>query len=52
MKDEVTAFWDALRNKWPTPVLPLSKIQLHDQLELVHAINTILQIINKNGQQK
>jgi hypothetical protein len=52
MTDDVTKFWDALRDKWPHPVLPLSKIHLHDQLELVQAINTILQIINKNGQQK
>lgn len=48
MTDDVTKFWDAVRDKWPDPVLPLNKISLHEQLMLIEAINTILMLLNNN----
>jgi hypothetical protein len=47
MKDDVTAFWDAARAKWPNPVPPLTGMTLHDQLQLMQAINSILFLISK-----
>jgi hypothetical protein len=48
MTDDVTKFWDAVRAKWPDPVLPLNKIPLHEQFMLIESINTILTILNNN----
>jgi hypothetical protein len=47
MTDNVTAFWDSIRNKWPKPVPPLTRTDLHDQLQLIQAINTILYLLSK-----
>lgn len=48
MTDDVTKFWDALRAKWPEPVVPLNRVGLHEQLMLIEAINTILTVLNNN----
>jgi hypothetical protein len=47
MKDDVTPFWDGVRAKWPNPVPPLTRMTLHDQLQLMQAINSILFLISK-----
>ena len=52
MTDDVTSFWEALRKKWPSPIPPLHNIHLHDQLMLIEAINTILNILYKNSKGK
>jgi hypothetical protein len=48
MTDDVTKFWDALRARWPVPVLPLNKIELQEQLILIQAINSVLRILQNN----
>jgi hypothetical protein len=47
MKDAVTPFWDNVRAKWPNPVPPLTGMTLHDQLQLMQAINSILYLLSK-----
>lgn len=48
MTDEVTAFWNGIRKKWPTPVPELNRIPVEDQLMLIQAINIILHTLAKN----
>jgi hypothetical protein len=48
MTDDVTKFWDALRERWPVPVRPLANIHLQEQLMLIQAINTVLTILENN----
>lgn len=48
MTDDVTKFWNALRDSWPVPVRPLNQIHLQEQLILIDAINSILTILQNN----
>jgi hypothetical protein len=52
MTDDVTKFWDAIRAKWPEPVVPLHNVHLHEQMLLIEAINTILTVLNNNKGRK
>jgi hypothetical protein len=52
MKDAVTPFWDNVRAKWPNPVPPLTGMTLHDQLQLMQAINSILFLLSKYEQKQ
>ena len=52
MTDDVTAFWNAVRKKWPRPVPDLSRIDIEDQLMLIQAINIILHTLQKNEGKK
>jgi hypothetical protein len=45
---DVEKFWEAIRNKWPTPQPSFRQLDGMEQMMLVQAVNIVLQVLNNH----